>query len=520
MVQKIKTYFYLRNIKSKSKPYSVGIIGCGVGGITAAKRALDLGLTPLLFDIESDFGGTWLKNSYYDAACDVPIVAYSFSFSPRATWSRKWAKRDEILSYVQDVARNELKLNPFTKFCTRVNSCRFDGKKWHIYTTNLITNQNEIHITNFLIGATGQLNIPHVPSTIENALQFKGESIHTAKWPNHVSFEGKKVACIGTGASAIQALPVVAKECKELVVFQRSPGYVVRKFDFEYPWWATLLLRVPLFRAMYRYYVLGLMDIIWYLMVPNSNQSPPAKSNQLLQRYVQDQMKSQTSKPDDLIPAREENIGCKRLLISDDWLPMFEQSNVKLVKSPIIQVDGKSLIDQNGNRHGEFDCLIFATGFDTSTFLKGIEIINETSSSSGSTNHSTLHEYWNGIPKAYLGLTVPHFPNFALVYGPNTNVNHTSVLALMECGLEHFFTLVQHVILNNEMSSFEIKEEAFHQYNNEEQYLLKKSVFNSNCDSWYKKNPTHSIINNYHGSLLGYYVATCWWNKWDDYIFR
>jgi cation diffusion facilitator CzcD-associated flavoprotein CzcO len=219
-----------RRTRKENLKYTCGIVGGGVGGVAAAYRLQKAGVQVFLYDVAPDFGGTWLHNSYPDCGCDVFSHAYSFSFAPNADWTRKFSKRDEILAYVQKTA-SDMGLRARAKFNTKVVSATFDGRVWELQLEDQATKQVSKVSHNFLVGATGQLNVPLFPRGVD-AHAFKGPAFHTARWDHQVDLAGKRVACVGTGASAIQALPAIADKVRELVVFQRSPGWVVDKADY------------------------------------------------------------------------------------------------------------------------------------------------------------------------------------------------------------------------------------------------------------------------------------------------
>jgi len=395
-----------RQLRENATSYSCIVVGAGLGGVVAAKRMGDLGVDVRLFEEQAEFGGTWLLNTYPDCACDVPIAAYSFSFAQRATWSRKWAKRDEILAYVVDVAQR-LGLRPRTSFRTRVLSAEFDGAQWTVTVRNLDTQQIATARANFLVVATGQLNNPAAPN-VRDWDQFTGEAaFHTARWRHDVDLAGKRVACVGTGASAIQALPAIAPVVKELVVFQRSPGWVGTKADYEYGPLARALLRVPLLRSVYRAYLLVALDAFWVLIIRGSQQRRTAAHR--LATSVVTSLMTRDAPPalrDALVP--KEHLGCKRLLISNDWMPMFARPNVTLVTEPAARVDGRGIVTASGARHGDFDVVIWATGFEASKFVRGVDVRVRGEAQS-------LHDAWGGVPVAYLGATVAGFPNLGVV---------------------------------------------------------------------------------------------------------
>jgi hypothetical protein len=252
---------------------------------------------------------------------------------------------------------------------------------------------------------------------------------------------------------------------------------------------------VPWARSLHRAFFFAFMDYVWAMMVPR-NATTQSLSNRLLQQRFVGELNVKAPLPE-LIST--ERLGCKRLLISDDWLPMFRKPNVRLVSSPVVEVLAGGLKTADGREHPA-DVVIFATGFATNDFLPNIDVRVKGRAKS-------LHETWGDTPHAYKGVMVSGFPNLGLVYGPNTNVNHTSVLALMECALDQFGMLVEKV-LDSDAASIDVLPEAQKRYDDSEQAALQQTVFNADCTSWYKRNSAKRIVNNYHGSLLEFWLAT------------
>jgi len=385
-------------------------------------------------------------------------------------------------------------LRPRAQFNTRVESCHFNGKEWQVQIRRADGSIAQAAHT-FLVAATGQLNVPNVPANLDRGA-FHGPSFHTAEWDHAVDLAGKRVACVGTGASAIQALPIIAPAAAELKVFQRSPGWIIAKNDYAYSALTKWLFRfVPGLRALYRAMLFAWMDYAWFMMVPDSAEKPSWR-NAFIERTVRN------TRP--LLPLPElesaETIGCKRLLITDLWFPMFQRPNVELITQPVAKVLPRGLQTADGATH-EVDVIVYATGFKTNDFVPGVRV------SSSCMNAQTLRDVWGDAPTAYMGGLVPGFPNLWLTYGPNMNVNHSSVLSLMEHGVDFFRQLVERTV-DGGFDSFQCTQRAHDDYNRAIQSELDSSVFNANCDSWYKKNSAKRIVNNYPGPVLRYWMHT------------
>ena len=479
------------------------VVGGGMGGIVAAVYLAKLGVDAHIVEVERDFGGTWLLNKYPGCACDIPIHAYSFSFATKGDWSQAWAEHDEILAYVQGVARDN-SLHARASFETKVESAEFDGKLWVVTTRDLRTGATAVRKANFFIVATGQLNKPATPP-VKNWEAFPGEQFHTARWRHDVDLAGKRVVCVGTGASAIQALPEIAPRVKSLVIFQRSPMYYLLKRNFRFPGWAKWILSTfPSLRVAYRYYLLAFYESIWWMLIRNSATKPSA-GNAAFTEHIRNEMRSQL--PPDMMRRidPQERLGCKRVLQSNDWGPMLLRPNVTLVSEAADRIEGNAVVSKSGVRH-EADVIVWATGFDTQAFVPGISI---------RANGKELHEVWGSYPNAYHGITVAGFPNMALLYGPGTNQNNTSVIIYLETQMQHITKLIARVAKTG-ATSFDVKREAQTAYADAEQAALKTTSFNANCYSWYKDPATGKIVNNYSGSAAMY-----WWYtkgvRWGDY---
>ena len=440
--------------------------------------------------------------------------AYSYSWALNPCWSRVWSKRDEILEYIHDVARNQLQIHNHTSFNTQVVTANFENGIWTLHLKDLKTGATfEINHT-FLMSATGQLNIPFIPKTLDETKSnfTNGPQFHSARWNKTVDLSNKRVACIGTGASAIQFVPEIAPKVKELLVFQRSPGWIIAKHDYPYSTFIKGLFKAfPLLLRLYRYYFFAWMDSVYLNVIPNSAPQP-SKINSLITKFVASEMSRHLNYNQELceklIP--KDTLGCKRLLLSDEWLSVFHRENVKLITDPAQEILKDGIRCHSGKEVHDIDVIIYATGFDTNAFLKTLEIkVN---------NQTDLHrDIWKDIPRAYRGITVADVPNFTMCYAANTNVNHSSIISIIECEVEHFGQLVTNVV-ENKKKQFLVKKKAYLDFNKEEQDRLKTTAFNGNCTSWYKKNKNQIIVNNYHGTMFSFWQSTRVVN-WSDYEF-
>jgi len=420
--------------------------------------------------------------------------------------SKLWVERDEFFAYFQDVARNKLNLVPHTTFNAKVLSATCVNNQWTLEVQDVKTGAITRHTHSFVMCSVGQLNIPWIPEPLEKTRdKFEGFQFHSARWPANADLKGKRVACIGTGSSAIQFCPRVAEEAKELIVFQRSPGYMVEKHNYRYPEFVKMIFRyVPFARLALRYYHLVYAEIFLYHLIIKDSGQKPTKSNLFFTKALQDEMKQHLpeSQHDKLIP--KETLGCKRFLLSSEWLEMFKKDHVKLVVDPVTEITATGLKTASGQEFKDIDVIIYGTGFETGSFFKNlpVSVVDDKTQ----TTYELHKDIWKNIPRAYRGVTFDKVPNFACTYGPNTNVNHSTIISLMEAEVNHFGELVSKVIAEKK-NKFVVTTEAYERFNKEEQAELDKTAFSADCNSWYRRNDGNRILNNWHGSLIGFWMT-------------
>jgi len=302
------------------------------------------------------------------------------------------------------------------------------------------------------ISAIGQLNHPKTPN-IEGLSDFKGPAFHSAEWEPKVDFTGKSVAVIGSGASAVQILPELTKKVKNLSVFIRSLAYIMPKTNTPItPLWHFLFRFVPFLGVFYRWY-LYLSIEMYALAILYSTGKVSQKLKTKLTGYMKSEIKSQEL-AEILIPNNA--VGCKRLLLSSDFLTVLQMNNTKVISDEIERIEADGIRTKN-NELIKADGIVFTTGFKSQNFLDGIEI------SSPLCEQKTLKNFWNGTPRAYWGLTVPHFPNFFILYGPNTNLGHNSIIFILECQVSYVLSCVKAIISKN-LKSINLKPDILEQY--------------------------------------------------------
>jgi cation diffusion facilitator CzcD-associated flavoprotein CzcO len=446
-------------------PPSIAIVGGGFGGVGAATVLSREGYGDVtVFEKGERVGGVWQANTYPGAACDIPSHLYEYSFAPNR-WSRRFSPGPEIRAYVEGVARRFGVLDK-VRTGTEVKNARWDEErsKW------LLETDAGPHEADVLLTACGQLSVPKVPP-IAGLESFDGPAFHTAEWRHDVDLAGRRVAVIGTGCSAIQVVPAIQPEVTQLDVYQRSPGWTFPKMDYEYsPRARALFKRLPALRRLDRASVNAFQELGAAAMTDKPWLLP------LLRAIAKRQIDSAISDPElrrKVTPSDE--IGCKRVMLTDDWYPTLTQPNVDLVTERIETITPTGIRDAAGVERTA-DAIVLATGFASHDFVAPMAI-------SGSEGRSLAAE-WADVARAYLGLSVPGFPNLFLLYGPNTNGGTGSVVNTLECGIDHVLAALREMERAG-ASRIEVHGEAAESFDRELRTALEKTVWHSGCSNWY-----------------------------------
>ncbi|MDK8465428.1 NAD(P)/FAD-dependent oxidoreductase [Marinobacter sp. SS13-12] len=484
---------------ASGKTPSVVIIGTGFGGLCMAIQLKKAGINAFtMLEKASGIGGTWRDNTYPGAACDVQSHFYSFSFEPKHDWSRKFGLQPEILGYLQHCV-DKYGLAGHIRFNTEVATAVFDEKTntWTVTTTD-----GDSHTADIVVTATGQLNQPAWPE-IPGLESFTGKMFHSARWDHNYDLNGKKVAVVGTGASAIQFVPEIVPKVQSLSLFQRSAAWVLPKPDRPfYRWEQTLFRRIPAWDRLYRYL------IYW------KNESRAlafTRFNSLLEifawqakRFARSEVR-EPHKLRHLIP--DYKIGCKRILISNDWYPAVDQPHVNLVTNGIERVVEDGIVTSDGTLH-KVDAIIAGTGFAASEFLSPMEITGR--------NGVSLNQAWANSTEAYKGITVSGFPNLFMLYGPNTNLAHNSIVYMLESQVRYVLSCID-ALQAQPGVAMDVKPDRLRDFSATIQQKLQHSVWESGCQSWYlDKNGKNTV--NWPGFTFTYRKATRQVDP-DDYEF-
>ena len=475
---------------------SVAIVGGGLSGLAAAAQLVRSGVRGFTVIEQSDgVGGTWRDNVYPGAACDVPSQLYSFSFAPKTDWSRRFAEQPEILTYAEDLVE-KFHLGPHLRLATTVTGAQFDGGTG---TWRLALRGPDGHAeleADTVVFACGQLNRPHVPD-LEGLDTFAGPSWHSARWDHSVDLAGRDVAVIGSGASAIQFVPPVAGSAATTTIFQRSPNYVGPKKDRPYRA-AThrLLRRSGLLRTAYRWWIYLSLEVRWVSF--RRDGWAGRKLQELFAKGILDEVVCDRLPAESVVP--DYPVGCKRILISNDWYPTLLRTDVAVVDEPVTRVEPDAVVTADGVRH-HADVLIFGTGFATTDFLAHIPVTGA--------GGRRLADAWAGGAHAYLGSAVAGFPNCYLLYGPNTNLGHNSILFMVERQLNlilQALALQTRSLTGGRPAAVSVAVPAYDRDDRRTQRLLSRTAWAASCTSWYK-DASGRITNNWPGWTVSY-----WWD--------
>ncbi|MDR3534757.1 MAG: NAD(P)/FAD-dependent oxidoreductase [Rhodopila sp.] len=485
------------------------IIGAGFSGLCTAIRLKELGIPFEILEKNTDVGGTWLENDYPGCAVDTPNHFYSYSFNPNDKWSRHFSRRNEILGYIAATA-DKYDLRRYIRFGVEVTTAEFDehDARWHV-TFQTADGVTQTIDTNAVISAVGQLNRPSIPP-IAGLSQFRGPVFHTARWDRTVDLKGKRVAMIGTGASAVQAGPSIAPDVASLLVFQRTPHWLMNnpnyhkevsagnKWAIEHIPYFGKWLRFQLFWAGSDGFHASLqMDPDWPMPDISLNEANH-KMREMIIDYVRKELDDDKDLLAKVIPAYPPY--GKRMLRDNYWYRMLKRPNVELVTGSIAHVTEDSIVMEDGTVHA-VDVIIMATGFQASKMLWPMEIKGRMG--------RTIRGVWgDDDPRAYLGITVPGFPNLFLTYGPNTNLAHGgSIIFHTECQVRYITQALREMIENG-YSTLEVRTDVHDGYNKLVDEKCRNMVWaHPGVTSWYKNRHNRVTVTS-PWRLLDYWKLT------------
>ena len=491
----------------------VAIIGAGMSGLLAAISLKEAGIPFVIYEKNAEVGGTWLENSYPGCRVDVPSHFYCYSFAPNHDWSANFSPRDELLDYFKSVVV-EYDLRQHINFKSDVTSIQYEENGcW-----NLETGDGRRETFHLVISAVGQLNRPKLPA-IKGLTDFGGRLLHSADWDEHIDLRGKKIAVIGSGASAFQLVPEIVEKARHTYVFQRSAPWLFPTPDYQnevdkgHQW---LLKHLPYYANWYRFWLFwtGCDAFLESLKVDSnwSGTGSVSAINEKLRKTISEYMANQihdTSLLEKIIPTYPP--GAKRPLRDNGrWLAALQQDNVDLITDSISQVTTQG-IELSGGNSIDADVIICATGFQADQFLSPMEIIGR--------DNLSLHEFWGNNPKAYLGMTIPNFPNLFCLYGPNTNLVHGgSIIFHSECQVNYIIKCLNE-LLDKGHRSMEPRVEVMDKFSDRIDRANKRRAWGvPGVQSWYK-NSEGRVTQNWPFRLVDYWSETSLL-KTEDYIWQ
>lgn len=406
----------------------IGIIGAGPGGLALGILLRRAGFSDFtIFDREDGVGGTWRINTYPGLACDVKSHLYSYSFDLNPHWSRQWSQQPEILAYFERCAADH-GLDAHLRLRTEIRAAHWepDRRQWC-----LISSDGAQHRFDMVVSAVGLFTQPVLPDLIEEQ-PFAGTVMHSARWDHSVPIAGAKVAVLGTGSTAAQLLPELADVAEKVYSLQRSPTWILPKPDRRYtPRELWAFARIPLAKRLYRMR-LWLRSESNIAVIENGSDKTREFTDiarKLLDNTIADEQLRAALTPD-------HPLGCKRLVFSSDYLPALARPNVEVVTSPARALRSRSVVTEDGTEC-EVDVVVCATGYAAADYLGQIEVTGE--------DAITLKQAWRDGPRAYLGMAMPRFPNFFMLYGPNTNVGSNSVIFVLEAQARYIVRVLKHL---------------------------------------------------------------------------
>lgn len=449
--------------------FQVGIVGAGFAGVIAALRLKQTGRDSfVIFEKAKEVGGTWRDNVYPGCACDVPSNLYSISFEPNPNWQRMYSSQREILDYLKNVVRKH-DLDKRIRYDSEILKYEFDEQFgwWKLTDRDGVTT-----IVRTVIIAMGPFNRPQLPK-IKGRESFAGKALHSARWDESYELKNKRVAVIGTGASAVQIVPAIAPEVAQLTVFQRSAAWIGTRMDAEIPVETRRRYgKYPFIQSFWRGFLYWLLELRGRMFIGNRtiHKYFHKLSLQKLENEVENPETRRKLTPD-------YKLGCKRILSSDDYLPTFNRENVALETDSISEINRDGIVTTNGVQHN-FDAMIFATGFEVADITTEMRVYGR--------NGRELFQEWQtkGL-QAYKGMTISGYPNLAFILGPNSGLGHSSMIYMMEKQVDYIIKYL--TILDNkpENSFLDLKPEVQRKYNRVIHDQFQNTLWASGCKSWY-----------------------------------
>ena len=448
----------------------VAIIGAGFAGLAAAVRLQQAGKTSfIIFERATAVGGTWRDNTYPGCACDVRSHLYSFSFSPNPGWSRVYSKQPEIQQYLVETV-SKFGLTSRIRYSTEIIRTEFSEETGRWMLTDRAGRQSTARA---VIGATGPLNRPSIPK-IKGLETFGGKAFHSSNWDHSCDLTGKRVAVIGTGASAIQIVPEIAPITGQLTVFQRTPPYITPKLDRPIRAWEKRLFGIlPIAQKTQRALIYWGNELVGTGFLGNKTISKLGTEAALkhLDSQIADPELRRKATPD-------YKLGCKRVLVSNDYYPALTRPNVALETEHITEITPTGMVTADGKTHPA-DVIIFGTGFVAAEIIADLHIV-------GLGGRVLFDEWAKTGPEAYYGITASGYPNLFFLVGPNTGLGHNSIIHMIESQMNYVVDCLNLLDTAGPDVFLDVKPDVQQAHNADLQAQLQKTVWASGCQSWYQ----------------------------------
>lgn len=451
------------------------VVGAGFSGLGTAIRLRQARIEDFVVLERGDaVGGTWRDNTYPGAACDVPSLVYSFSFAPNPDWGRTFSRGEEIQAYLESLV-DRFDLAAKIRLKQNVDELSFDERAgtWTAHTA-----AGDTFRARSVVVAPGPLANASLPA-IRGIDTYEGHKIHSARWDRDYDLAGKRVAIIGTGSSAVQIVPRVVEQAERVKVFQRTPGWVLPRPDVAIPGWNKALFRtVPATQSLARGGLYWGMEALALAVVWDTplTSALVTAARAYLRSQVRDSWMRRQLTP-------QYRPGCKRILLSSEYLAALQAPNCELITWPIATLSPTGIRTSDGLEH-QVDCIVFATGFDVS-HRSGFPF------PVFGTDGTTLSEAWSPVPHAYKSVNMAGFPNLFLTFGPNSGPGHNSALVYVEAQIDYAVRAIKR-ILRDDLRIFEVKADVQHRYNQDIQRRLQRTTWNSGCSSWYLTEDGHN----------------------------
>jgi cation diffusion facilitator CzcD-associated flavoprotein CzcO len=474
----------------------VAIVGSGFAGIAASVKLKQAGIESfIVYEKSLDIGGTWRDNTYPGCEVDTPSILYTFSFTP-PDWSRTHARQAELRKYLEGVV-DQFGLHPHIRTGVGVDAAVWD-ERTHTYTLEL--DDGTTATCDAVISAVGFLNVPRLPDW-PGLERFRGPAFHTARWEHEHDLTGKRVAVVGTGSSAVQIVPAIAPIAGRVLLFQREPGWVMPKGERDYTPEEREALRQPLQWRRARYRQLWQVEKnLWRGANHRPGSKAHAKGEAFCRSYIDRKLGDRPDLREAVTPKYP--YWGKRLIFASTFYPALKRENVELIPRAVTRVTETGVIDVDGVEH-PVDVLVLATGFQPTNYLAHLRVVGR--------DGRLLHDYWSGEPRAYLGITVPRFPNFFIMYGPGTNGGE--ILWMLERQAEYAVRVLRKM-MRTKATAVEVKQRWADRYDRWLQWSVRDTAWVVSKN--YFKSGSGKVVTQWPYSPVVYWVMTKTLGRWSE----